>query len=69
MKNIQFFASEVSNRKLLYLFIHCRYNTNRRLSFLCQIWDIGVPEFGYDKVPLIGHEDDMLREEYENRGN
>ena len=38
-------------------------------SFLCQIWDIEEPEFGYDKVPMIGHQGDMLREEYENRGN
>jgi hypothetical protein len=38
-------------------------------SFLCQIWDIEDPEFGYDKVPMIDHQGDMLREEYENRGN
>jgi len=37
--------------------------------FLCQIWDIEEPEFGYDKVPMIDHQGDMLREEYENRWN
>jgi hypothetical protein len=35
-------------------------------SFLCQIWDIEEPEFGYDKAPPIGHQG---RKEYENRGN
>jgi hypothetical protein len=51
MKNIQSFTSEVSRkREPLYLFIITDIISKEAYPFLCQIWDIEEPEFGYDQL-------------------